>query len=153
MTACDLRTGEAGFTLVEMLLVVAILALAMTFAGPLLSTGSQGTQLQMAANELTSAFRLTRSAAIARNMAADLVIDVDKGTFASAVVSKRAFASEIEAKLRFAAGIGARVSDGSFRFFPDGSSSGGDVLLSLRGRQVKLCVDWLTGEVRRDAAC
>jgi general secretion pathway protein H len=146
-------TAEAGFTLIEMLVVLTILAVTMTFAGPLLSGGSQGTRLQLAANELASAVRLTRSAAITRNTETSLTIDVDKRSFASTVVNKRLFAPEIEAKVRFAGDIGAAASDGAFRFFPDGSSTGGDVTLSLRGSQAKLCVYWLTGEVRRDAAC
>jgi general secretion pathway protein H len=150
---CTYKTADAGFTLIEMLVVLTILALAMTFAGPLLSGGSQGARLQMAVNELVSAFRLTRSAAITRNAETNLIVDVDKRTFRSTVVSQRPFAPDIEAKVKFAAGIGARASDGSFRFFPDGSSTGGDVTLSLRGQQAKLCIDWLTGEVRRDSAC
>ena len=54
--------SEAGFTLIEMLVVLTILALATAFAGPLLSGGSKSTRLQMASDELASAFRLTRSA-------------------------------------------------------------------------------------------
>jgi len=145
--------AEAGFTLIEMLVVITILAATMTFAGPLLSGGSQGARLQMAANELGSAFRLTRSAAVTRNAEMSLSIDVDKRTFKSTVVAQRAFAPEIEAKVRFAAVIGNGAADGAFRFFPDGSSTGGDVTLSLRGKQEKLCIEWLTGEVRRDSKC
>jgi general secretion pathway protein H len=107
----------------------------------------------MASSELASAFRMTRSAAITRNTETSMLIDVDRRTFSSTVVPRRAFAPEIEARLKFAAGIRSGASDGGFRFFPDGSSTGGDVTLSLRGRQAKLCVDWLTGEVRRDTAC
>ncbi len=150
---CNETSIDAGFTLMEMLVVLTILALAMTFAAPLLSGGSGETRLQTAASELVSAFRLTRSAAISRAAETQLMIDVDKRLFSSTVVAKRPFAPEIEAKVKFAAGIGAKASDGAFRFFPDGSSTGGDVTLSLRGRQARLCVDWLTGEVRRDSAC
>jgi general secretion pathway protein H len=140
---------EAGFTLVEMLVVLTILALTTTLVAPLVSGGSEGARLQMAASDLASAFRLTRSAAITRNRE----IDVNKRTFSSAVVSQRSFAPDIDAKLTFAAGLGAGRSDGGFQFFPDGSSTGGDVTLSLRGTQTTLCVDWLTGVVRRDEAC
>jgi len=144
---------QAGFTLVEMLVVLTILALTTTLVAPLVSGGSEGARLQMAAGDLASAFRLTRSAAITRNREMSLMIDVNKRTFSSAVVSQRAFSPDIDAKLTFAAGLEAGRSDGGFRFFPDGSSTGGDVTLSLRGTQTKLCVDWLTGVVRRDEAC
>jgi general secretion pathway protein H len=88
-----------------------------------------------------------------RNIETTMIIDVDHRTFKSTVVSQRPFAPDIEAKLRFASGIGSASTDGGFQFFPDGSSTGGDVVLSLHGKQTKLCVDWLTGEVRRDQAC
>jgi general secretion pathway protein H len=144
---------EAGFTLIEMLVVLTILALAATFAVPLLSGGSEGLRLQMASSELAAAFRVTRSAAILRNAETTLMIDVDRRTFRSTVVSQRPFAPDIEAKLTFASGIRSAPSDGGFQFFPDGSSTGGDVMLSLRGKQTKLCIDWLTGDVRLGLNC
>ena len=147
------RGFEAGFTLVEMLVVLVVLALVVTVAVPLLSGGSEGLRLQVASSELAAAFRLTRSAAIMRNTETALMIDVDRRTFRSTVVPQRSFATDIEAKLTFASGIGASSSDGGFQFFPDGSSTGGDVTLSLRGERTKLCIDWLTGEVRRGATC
>ena len=143
----------AGFTLVEMLVVLAIIALTTTFAVPLLSGGSEGLRLDMASSELAAALRVTRSAAIARNVQMILMVDVDHRTFGSPVVSARPFAPNIEAKLTFAAGMRSGFSDGGFQFFPDGSSTGGDVTLSLRGKQAKLCVDWLTGIVRRGPTC
>jgi general secretion pathway protein H len=155
MSRDDDREGDldAGFTLIEMLVVLTILALTTTLVVPLVSGGSEGARLQMVASDLASAFRLTRSAAITRNREMNLMIDVNKRTFSSAVVSQRAFSPDIDARLTFAAGLGSGATDGGFRFFPDGSSTGGDVTLSLRGTQTKLCVDWLTGVVRRDRAC
>jgi general secretion pathway protein H len=144
---------EAGFSLIEMLVVLTILALAAVFSMPLLSQGSEGVRLQAASNELATAFRVARAAAIVRNMETTVVIDVDHRTFKSTVFSQRPFAADIEAKLTFASGIRSASSDGGFQFFPDGSSTGGDVMLSLHGRRARLCVDWLTGEVRHDQAC
>jgi general secretion pathway protein H len=144
---------EAGFTLIEMLVVLAILVLTASIAMPLLSGGSDGLRLQIAASELAAAFRATRSAAILRNTETTLLIDVDRRTFRSTVVAPRAFATGIDARLTFAAGVGAAPSDGGFRFFPDGSSTGGNVLLSLHGQQTRVCIDWLTGQVLRAGAC
>jgi general secretion pathway protein H len=138
----------AGFTLLEMLVVLAILGLTAAMAVPLLSRGSEALRLETASGELAAALRVTRSAAIVRNTQTTLVIDVNRRTFGSPVVAQRSFAPNIDAKLTYASGIRSAPSDGGFQFFPDGSSTGGDVTLSLRGKQVKLCVDWLTGTVR-----
>lgn len=153
MSRMKCRDPEAGFTLIEMLVVLAILVLVATATIPLLSRGSEGFRLQLASSELAAAFRATRSAAIMRNAKMALVIDVNRRWFKSNVVSQRPFASEIEAKLTFASGIRSASSNGGFEFFPDGSSTGGDVTLSLHGKQTRLCIDWLTGEVRREPSC
>jgi general secretion pathway protein H len=147
------RGLQAGFSLIEMLVVLSILALMVAFAMPFLTKGSDGLRLQTASSELAAAFRTTRSAAIIGNTKTALMIDVDQRTFRSTVVSQRPFAPEIEAKLKFASGISSAAFDGGYQFFPDGSSTGGDVTLSLHGKHTKLCIDWLTGEVRRDLAC
>jgi general secretion pathway protein H len=120
---------------------------------PLLSGGSEGLRLDMASSELAAALRVTRSAAITRNAQMALFIDVDRRTFGSSVVSERSFAPSIDAKLTFASAMQSAASNGGFQFVPDGSSTGGDVTLSSRGKQTKLCVDWLTGTVRKGPPC
>lgn len=147
------RQSRSGFTLVEMLVVLVIVALTATIAVPLLGASQDGLRLRQASGEMAAALRATRSAAVVRNAATTLLIDVDRRTFESDVVSRRSFASSIEAKLTFASGIGLTRFDGGFRFFPDGSSTGGDIMLSLRGNQAKVCVDWLTGQVRQEQDC
>jgi general secretion pathway protein H len=150
----DFRIEEAsGFTLIEMLVVLAILALTAATAVALLSRGSEALRLETASGELAAAIRVTRAAAITRNTQTALMIDVDRRTFGSTVVPQRSFAPNIETKLTYAAVMRSAPSEGGFRFFPDGSSTGGDVTLSLHGRQVRLCVDWLTGLVRTASAC
>jgi general secretion pathway protein H len=57
------------------------------------------------------------------------------------------------AELTFAKPEQTARSAGGFRFFPDGSSSGGDVRLRLRGREAKICVNWLTGEAQLGEHC
>jgi len=147
------ETSLEGFTLVEMLVVLSILTFAAVFAMPQLSRGSERMRLDTAAHEIAAALRATRAAAMTGSRQMALTIDVERRTFRSGVVQPRSFASDIDAKLTYAAPVRSEPSDGGFQFFPDGSSTGGEVLLSLHGRQTKLCIDWLTGIVRMDAAC
>jgi general secretion pathway protein H len=144
---------DAGFTLVELLVVVMILAVVATMSLPLISNSSDGLRLQTATGELAAALRATRATAIVRNAETTLVIDVDRRTFRSAVVSERSFAKDIDARMTFASIAQVGRSDGGFRFFPDGSSTGGDVTLSLHGKEARICVDWVTGFVRQERNC
>jgi general secretion pathway protein H len=145
--------SAAGFTLVEMLVVLVILALVVTTAVPLLSRGSDTLRLDTASSELAAALRATRAAAIVQGGEATLKVDVERRTFGSAVLQQHSIAPDIAAKLTYAAATRSAASEGGFRFFPDGSSTGGDLMLTLNGKQVRLCVDWLTGLVRTAAVC
>lgn len=155
MTGCPRSetASEAGFTLLEMLLVVAILALATAVAMPILARPSDGVRLQATARNLINALRLTRAMAIARNTGVALAIDVDKRTFASPAIRTQSFGPDIMAEVKFAEPERMARSTGGFGFFPDGSSTGGDVHLRLRGNEAKICVNWLTGEAQLGERC
>jgi general secretion pathway protein H len=134
-----------------MLVVIVILALATAVAMPMLARPSDGVRVQATARDLINALRLTR--AMARNAEVALAIDVDKRTFASAAIRTQSFGLDIVAELTFAEPEQTARSTGGFRFFADGSSSGGDVRLRLRGREAKICVNWLTGEAQLGERC
>src|SRR5260370_14892040 len=118
-------SSAAGFTLVEMLVVIVIPALATAIAMPILASPLDGVRLQATARDLINALRLTRAMAIARNAEVALTIDVDKRTFASAAIRTQSFGPDIVAELTFAEPERTAGSTGGFRVFPDGSSNGG----------------------------
>jgi general secretion pathway protein H len=145
--------SQAGFTLVEMLVVVMIIALAASVAVPLLGRPSDGLRLRAMTGEIVAAMQVTREAAITRNTETALMIDVDRNTLQSPVVPLRRLAPDVTAKLEFAAPEQVGHSTGGFRFFPDGSSTGGTVTLLLGDQQARICIQWLTGEARQLANC
>ena len=145
--------AAAGFTLLELLVVLAILVLVAALALPRLTGPSDGARLQTAVRDLIGALRLTRAAAITRNMEMALVIDVEQRTLQSPVVPSRRFEADIASQMKIAETERATPSRGGFRFFPDGSSTGGDVRFRLGGREMRVCVHWLTGQARQDEEC
>jgi general secretion pathway protein H len=147
------QSSATGFTLLEMLIVIAILALATAVAMPILTRPSDGVRIRSTGRDLVNAMRLTRAMAIARNAEIALSIDVDKRTFTSPAIRVQSFGPDMVAEITFAEPERTTRSTGGFRFFPDGSSSGGDVRLRLRGREAKICVNWLTGNAQLDGHC
>ena len=145
--------AAAGFTLLELLVVLAILVLVAAVALPRLTGPSDGVRLQSAVRDLLGALRLTRAAAITGNVEMALVIDVEQRTLQSPVVPPRRFEADIASRMKIAEVERASPSRGGFRFFPDGSSTGGDIRFRLGGREMRVCVHWLTGQARQDEEC
>ncbi len=138
-----------GFTLVELLVVFAILALVISVAPVALRRTLPGLELKAAARELADAFRDTRGIAVRENREAVLTIDVDERIYrVDRRSERRQIKNSITISLVTAASEAADGGTGRIRFFPDGTSTGGRVTLTQADRAYDLRVDWLTGRVR-----
>ncbi|SRR5579885_1344344 len=153
LRSSSIRPCASGFTLLEMLIVLVILASVATFALPNLSRTQTKARLQSAALELAAGLRKARGIAIGSGHTASFELDTATGAFRSGNAGP---------VLRLPQGIGALLitttdeersaTEGSIRFFPDGSSTGGGVRLHSEDLQIDILVDWLTGRVAIHAA-
>jgi general secretion pathway protein H len=143
---------SAGFTLIEMLVVLTIIGLVAALGFPALRRPPDSLRLEAATRTLASALRLSRAQAIARNADVAVTIDTDRRMFESSAVRATALDPDISLKMIFAATERRGRAAGAIRFFPDGSSTGGDIVLILGARQARISVNWLTGEPRLDFA-
>jgi general secretion pathway protein H len=138
----------AGFTLLELLVVLVLMALITGMAIPLISAGTPGAQIKAASRELIAGLRQAREQAIVSRQPAALTIDVQTRRFQ---ISGQPRAFQLPGKLQIGLYV-AEVEDngklGSFIFYPDGSSTGGRVTVSLDGQTNRIDVDWLTGVAR-----
>ena len=142
------QAANRGFTLFELLVVLAIFAIAGAFIIPALNSGG-GTELSAGARSLVSALRQSREHAITSGRSDAVIIDVDARAFSSGrSVKPRSFGDDVKVSLFTARSERQGKGKGSIRFFPDGSSTGGRVTLSLESLEVAVDVDWLTGRVR-----
>ena len=134
-----------GFTLLELLVVVTILALASTLVG--VNFGGDRASLESIARTLVTDLRYVRSRAMVSNADTALVVDLARGAYSSrAAKIDRQLPESVELELT----IDRRDSDGErgrIVFYPDGSSSGGKVRLTRNGRSLDITTAWLNGYV------
>jgi general secretion pathway protein H len=145
-------TGEAtartaGFTLLELLVVLVLLAILAGFAGSRMMGGMDRPALQAASGELAALLRRARSEAIVNNAPVAVRVDVDAPSFG--IPGQRVYAVPERLKVTLFTAVTDEVPSnvGEIRFFPDGSSTGGEVTLAGGNAHRYVQVDWLTGRV------
>lgn len=137
-----------GFTFVEMLAVLTLIALVAGVAAGLIGANLGSAKTRAAVRDLTAALRQTRGLAIVNGEARSLEIDVDARTYQVPGKSAVQLPEELSMKLLTAAAEQTGDSKGLIRFFPDGSSSGGRITLRRDDHEWRVEIAWLTGEVR-----
>lgn len=139
----------AGFTLIELILVLVIAAGVMTIAIRFTGSGVSNTELKGAARSLAAGLRVARSEAITQREERALTLDLERREFRlSGDGRSRKMNDRIELKLFTAEQEVVDEKTGSIRFYGDGSSTGGRVTVAYGERKYEVDVDWLTGNVR-----
>jgi general secretion pathway protein H len=145
MTAIGHR--QAGFTLIEVIVVFAILGLVLVLIVGYKPPWSGGLGTRAAAGQLAAALRLARSEAIARDRPVAVVIDVAAHRYRVGEGPGRPLPSALTMELLTVAGERRTAAESAIRFNPDGSSTGGRITVGDAARKVAVGVDWLTGRV------
>ncbi|MER9728175.1 GspH/FimT family pseudopilin [Mesorhizobium sp. M0217] len=139
------QQAEAGFTLVEMLVVLAIMALMAAIAAPGLVSHYRSKSLETLAGEITMRLRLSRTSAIATARPREVLVDLDARTIRFG--ERDVFALPDDVKLTVVTGQETVVAGRQtvLTFMPDGSASGMDISLQQKARTARIAVNWLTG--------
>lgn len=139
-----------GFTLIEMMAVLMLMALIAGAVAFSLGSNLKGVKTRAAVRDLTAAMRYTRGQAIVKHEQRALEIDVDARSYQAPGRPVIQMPEGLEMKLLTAAKEQTGGSKGLIRFFPDGSSSGGRVTLKRGDHEWRVEIAWLTGEVRME---
>src|SRR5262245_1846657 len=143
-TLCPLTPSpEAGFSLIETLVVLGIIAMAMTMA-PAIISSVDGSRLRATSNELVSRLREARSQAIRRDAPTEIVLDLGKRGYATSISPGfHAFPSVVDAIEVKPAELLQPDRQVRIRFFGDGTANAARIALRHRAGAQVISVDWL----------
>jgi len=128
--------------------VLAIAALLLAITPPLISSAIPGVELKSSARRVAAALRLTREEAIRSGRDAAFTLDIEARTFTvDGGYRKGTLPEGLELKLVAAQTEMLGDQAGAVRFFPDGSSTGGRVILARDGKGYQVGGQWLTGRI------
>ncbi|KAF2411107.1 type II secretion system protein H (GspH) [Pseudomonas antarctica] len=137
---------QRGFTLLEMLVVILLIGLAAGLLGLGVRQGLQVAKERRAVGQIVDALRTTRAGAVISGAAARTEFDLPGMTFQAPGRTQHRWPSELHVSLHTAERAGSAIE-----FYPDGSSTGGHLLLANGSRRWRIDVGWLTGSVQSKA--
>jgi general secretion pathway protein H len=135
--------AKAGFTLVEMLVVLAIMAATLAVSLPYVRGSGDAQILAATAQNVAVRLRETQSSAMFNNATKALSFDLTHN-----LIIDPLFVLPQGVSLKITTAQNEMISDfASIRFFADGGSSGGKITMSKGGETQELAINWLTGSV------
>ncbi len=137
----------SGFSLLEMLLVMAIIAAASLLAAAVLTGGIDRMRLQSSAKQIAANLRYTRTQAIATGQPQKFLIDPRAHVWQAPNGRDGDIPEKLGVVFTGARDIQERAGEGAILFFADGASTGGRVQLKVERAAWNIDVAWLTGEV------
>ncbi len=138
---------QRGFSLLEILVVLALTALMYSLVPPMFSSGG-GSELRASARQLAAGLRKARGQAIASRQEVLLTVDTETKQF-QVGNDPRNYSLPKTAQLTVHTSRSEVVEDkrAAIRFYPDGSSTGGAITVANGGGSFRVDVNWLTGSV------
>ena len=124
--------SESGFTFLEILLVVGIIAVAATLVAPAIDSGMRAREVRSAVRSVAATLRTVQSDAIITGRVQHLVIDPRDNKLG---VVERDVALELGEAVQFSQIRGGEVDPSGMvrvNFYPNGSTSGLDVVIDDR---------------------
>lgn len=139
--------SRRGFTLLEVLVVVSLIAALTVVLFGAMSGGMDGMKLRSGAKALASELRHARAQAIATGTVQRFAVVPEKRTWTGAKGRHGEWPKGLVVTFTGVRQVQAREGEGVIMFFEDGASTGGRIQLSLERAAWNVDVAWLTGEV------
>ncbi len=137
-----------GFSLLELVLVLLLLALSTTIVLPNIEKGLQDREIRAAALGLAATARDLRSRALMDGIPHQLILNLAQNSYLAGPGREIALPSDVKfAQVRGGEALGNEAR--KFYFFPNGSSLGGEIILSdsRNAASYSIRLEPLTGKV------
>ncbi|MEO7323477.1 MAG: GspH/FimT family pseudopilin [Dokdonella sp.] len=141
---------SSGFTLIELMAVIVLLAIAMTAVTFSFSKSLQSARVRGASRDLVAALRYTRGQAIVKGKQEVLTLDLENNTYTAPGKRAAKLPKDMTLGLTTAETEQTGANSGGIRFFADGSSTGGHISVFQGQREWRVNVAWLTGDIALD---
>jgi general secretion pathway protein H len=131
------------------MVVMALAALLLAVAPPLITSALPGAELKSSTRRIAAGLRLAREEAIRSGRDVAFTLDLENRTFkVDGDFRLTSLPEGLDLKLTAAESEmrGERV--GAVRFYPDGSSTGGRIVVAHNDSGWQVGVQWLTGRIR-----
>ncbi|MDX2418309.1 MAG: GspH/FimT family pseudopilin [Xanthomonadales bacterium] len=141
-----------GFTLVELMVVLVIIALIMGMTATSLSRSVSSAEARAASRKLVASLRYTRARAIIDKAEQVFQVDIEKRSYKAPGRDEVSLPDGVDVTITTARSEVTSEAVSGIRFFPDGGSTGGHIDLTVNDREYRVDVAWLTGETRLERA-
>jgi general secretion pathway protein H len=138
---------QRGFTLLEIVMVVAMIALIMGMSAYVLNRQLPGQQLRNASKEIAAELRFAKTQALISGQAQTFLINVQTKKWTGPKKHGGSLPSGLEVIATTARNEQPADEVAAIKFFPDGASTGGRIILKRNTAMWAVDVNWLTGNV------
>lgn len=144
---CRSVDAQCGYTLLELLVVLAIISLLLSLFGGMTAHRHAVESPIFQAELIESDLVRARSTAMMQGNPIDVVFSAGLRSWRVGATVEKSLPEGVDLTLRTAAVAGLLEDQNLIRFFPNGSSSGGEITLSHGGQSAAIKIDWLTGRI------
>jgi len=142
--------SSRGFSLIEIVAVIFLIALAVSAVSISFSKSMSGAKVQAATRDMIAALRYTRGQAIVKGKESTFDLDIANNSYQAPGRSMVQLPKNMRLALYTADQEIINETTGRIRFFPDGASTGGHISVLMERGEWRINVDWLTGAVTRE---
>ena len=143
------RNRQAGFTLLELLVALAIAGLTLTVAPSLFGKAQETIQYRGTVRSVVGEIRQARRSASARGVSSFFRVTVRERKFGSDLQKQQSLPDALE--MRVIVGDRQLAPGGQealIEFLPDGGATGGSIDIVRRsGEGTRVRVDWISGQI------